>query len=111
MGMSGMMSLRALAQDASIVKQKVKPGTAKRAIQFAAPYAGVLALFLFILILDAGLVTINPLIYREIIDKGILKGDVPLIVRLAILAGVLSLVSSGLGLTQAYLSTRIGASV
>ncbi len=47
MGMAGMMgSMRSLLQDPSVVKRKVKPGTAKRMMRFAIPYARLLALFL-----------------------------------------------------------------
>ena len=43
-----------LGQDASVLKKKVKPGTARRTLAFAAPYSGLLALFLVIVILGAG---------------------------------------------------------
>jgi ATP-binding cassette subfamily B protein len=57
-------------QDASVVKQQVKPGSAKRVLRFAAPYAGLLAVFLSVVILDAGIGIVNPLIYRHIINDG-----------------------------------------
>jgi len=50
-------------QDASAVKQ-VKPGCAKRVLRFARPYAGLLAAFLSVVILGAGIGIVNPLIYR-----------------------------------------------
>ena len=112
MGMAGMIgSMRSLMQDASVVKQKVKPGTAKRMLQFAVPYAGLLALFLLVVIVDAGIGIINPLIYREIINNGFLKGNATLIIRLAILAGVLGVFGGALGLASAYLSATVGARV
>jgi ATP-binding cassette subfamily B protein len=113
MGMAGMMGgMRSLImQDASVVKQKVKPGTAKRMVRFATPYAGLLALFLFVVVVDSGVGIVNPLIYREIINKGILKGNATLIIRLAILAGVLGLFDSALGLTQSYFAATVGARV
>jgi len=112
MGMAGMMgSMRSFMQDASVVKQKVRPGTAKRMVRFAVPYAGLLALFLFVVILDASIGIVNPLIYRAIINNGILKGNATLIIRLAVLAGILGLFGSALGLAQAYLSATVGARV
>jgi ATP-binding cassette, subfamily B, bacterial len=112
MGIGGMMgSMRSFMQDASVVKQKVKRGTAKRMLQFAAPYAGLLAVFLFVVILDAGIGIVNPLIYRHIINNGILKGNARLIIRFAVLAGILGLFSSALGLVQAYFSSTVGARV
>jgi ATP-binding cassette subfamily B protein len=104
-------SVRSFTQDASVVKQKVKPGTAKRMLRFAVPYAGLLALFLFVVILDAGIRNANPLIYRHIINNGILKGNAALVIRFALLAGLLGLLSSALGLAQAYLAASVGARV
>jgi len=112
MGMSGMIgSMRSFGQDASVVKQKVKPGTAKRMLRFAAPYAWFLALFLLVVILDAAIGIANPLIYRDIINNGILKGDARLIIQLAVLVGILGLFDGALGLTQSYLSAKIGARI
>jgi ATP-binding cassette subfamily B protein len=50
-------------------------------------------------------------IYRYIINDGILKGNAALIVRLAVLVAVLGLLDGVLGMAQGYLSARIGASV
>lgn len=112
MGAAGMMaSMRSFMHDASVVKQKVKPGTAKRMWRFAAPYTGLLSIFLVVVLVDAGVGIINPLIYRRIINDGILKGNAPLIIRLAILAGVLGVLDSALGLAQSYFSATIGSRV
>jgi ATP-binding cassette, subfamily B, bacterial len=112
MGMTAMMgSMRSLMQDASVVKQKVKPGTAKRMMRFAIPYASFLALFLLVVIVDAGIGVVNPLIYRQIINNGFLKGDVALIIRYAVLAGALGIIDGVLGLAQSFLSAAVGARV
>ncbi len=111
MGMAGMGAMRSLMQDASILKQKVKPGTLKRMLRFAIPYRGLLALFLLVVILDAGVSIVNPLIYRHIINNGFLQGNAALIIRFAILAGVLGLLDGALGLAQSYLSATVGARV
>ena len=112
MGMAGIMgSMRSFTQDASAVEQQVKPGSMKRVLRFAAPYTGLLAVFLFVVILDAGIGIVNPLIYRHIINDGILQGDAALVIRFAVLAGVLGLLNTALGLAQSYLSATIGARV
>jgi ATP-binding cassette subfamily B protein len=103
--------MRSFGQDASVVKQKVKPGTAKRMLRFAVPYAGLLALFLFIVIVDSAVGIANPLIYRHIINNGILKGNATLVIRFAVLAGILGLFDSALGLTQSYFAATIGTRV
>jgi ATP-binding cassette subfamily B protein len=102
---------RTLSQDPSVVKQKVKPGTAKRTIAYALPYTGLLALFLFVVIIDASIGIVNPLIYREVINEGILKGNAPLIIRLAIIVGCLGLFDGALGIAQTFLASKIGAEI
>ncbi len=112
MGMSGMMgAMRSMWQDASVVKQTVRPGTAKRMLRFALPYSGLLALFLLVVIVDAVAGIVNPLIFRDIINNGILKGNIPLIIRLSILAGVIGLSDAALGVGQSFLSSTIGARI
>jgi ATP-binding cassette subfamily B protein len=70
-----------------------------------------LALFLVVVIVDAAIGVVNPLIYRQIINNGILQGNSPLIIRLAILAAVLGLSDSAFGMAQTYLSSRISAGI
>src|SRR5216683_1811830 len=100
-------ALNSFGQDSSVLKKKVKPGTAKRTLSFAAPYSRLLALFLLVVIVDAIVGIANPLIYRQIINNGILKGNSPLIIHLALLAAVLALIDAALGMTQTHLAARI----
>lgn len=110
--MGGMISAwRSMGQDPSVLKQKVKPGTARRTIAFALPYIGLLAIFLLVVIVDASITIINPLLFRQIINNGILKGNAPLIIRLAILVGFLGLFDGALGIAQTFLSSKIGAEI
>jgi ATP-binding cassette, subfamily B, bacterial len=104
-------SLRSFRQDASVLEQKVKPGTAKRTLAFAAPYTWLLVVFLFVVILDAAIGVVNPLIYRQIINNGILKGNAPLIIEFAALVACFGILDAVLGLTQSYLSAQIGARI
>lgn len=104
-------TLHSFMRDSSVLKQEVKPGTAKRMLAFAAPYKWLLALFLFVVVLDAAVGVINPLLYRDIINDGILKGNATLIVKLATLMACLGILDAGFGLTQSYLSAKIGASI
>ncbi len=103
--------MRSFGQDASVVNQKVKPGTAKRTLLFAAPYARLLVVFLLVVVVDATIGIANPLIYRDIINNGILKGNSHLIIQLALLVGLLALFDAALGLTQSYLSAKIGSRI
>jgi len=58
--MGGMISAwRSMGQDPSVLKQKVKPGTAKRTIAFALPYTGLLTVFLLVVIVDASITSLS----------------------------------------------------
>ncbi len=98
-------------RDASVAQERVRPGTAKRMLRFAVPYAGVLALFLFVVIFAGAIGIVNPLLYREIINNGILKGNVRLIIQFTVLAGILGIFSGTIGLLQSYLSATISSRV
>lgn len=97
--------------DSVDVNRKLVHGTARRALIFAASYSRALMLFLFVVVADAIIVIMNPLIYRVIVDRGILKGDTALIVQLAALIAGIAMLEAALGVGQTYLASRIGASV
>ena len=110
--MGGMISAwRTVSQDPSVLKQKVKPGTAKRTLAYALPYSSLLAVFLLVVVVDASITIVNPLLYRQIINNGILKGNAGLIIRLAIIVGCLGLFDGALGIAQTFLSSKISAGV
>jgi ATP-binding cassette, subfamily B, bacterial len=110
--MGGMIGAwRSISQDPSVVKQKVKPGTAKRTIAFALPYIRLLTIFLLVVIVDASITIVNPLLYREIINNGILKGNAGVIIHLAIIAGCLGIFDGTLGIAQTFLSSKISAEI
>jgi ATP-binding cassette, subfamily B, bacterial len=100
-----------MAMDPAALKRPVKPGTARRAMGYARPYAGTLLLFLVVVVANASIAIANPLIYREIVNVGILTGNTTLIVQLALLVGGVGLIDAALGLAQTYLAARIGAEV
>jgi len=105
MGWAGMRSFR---QDRSVLQHRIKPGTTKRMLRFAVPYRKILAVFLPVVVLDAVVGAINPLILRAIIDKGISGKNTELIVGLAILAAVVAIVDAGLSLFERRVSALVG---
>jgi ATP-binding cassette, subfamily B, bacterial len=110
--MGGMISAwRSMGQDPSVLNQKVKPGTARRTLTYAIPYTGLLGVFLLVVVVDASITIINPLLYRQIINNGILKGNTELIIRLATVIGCLGLFDGALGIAQTFLSSKIGAEI
>ncbi|HTD29376.1 MAG TPA: hypothetical protein VK660_08325, partial [Xanthomonadaceae bacterium] len=94
-----------------MLEQRIKPGTLRRTMAIAAPYASWLSLLAVVVVVNASISIAYPLIYRRIINDGILRGDAALIVRLAVLIAALGILDATLGLAQTYLGTRIGADV
>src|SRR6202451_2653859 len=107
-GWGGMRSVR---QDRAVLQSRVKKGTARRMLTFAVPYRKILAVFLPVVILDAAISAVNPLILRALIDNGILKKDSGLVVQLAVLVAILALADAGLVLTERRISAYIGESL
>ncbi len=108
MGPGGFTALRSLRRDQSVQHEKVPKGTTRRILTFVSPYRGLLAVFLVLVVLDAVVSAANPLIYREIINKGILGKNSELIVALAVLVAVLAITDAGLTLVERFISARVG---
>jgi ATP-binding cassette subfamily B protein len=88
-------SARSLRQDAAVLEQRIKPGTIPRILHLAAPYKRLLAFFLLVICLDAAIGVVTPLLYRDLINEGILHDDVRLVVALALLAALLYVIDAG----------------
>jgi len=100
--------MRSFRRDETVTSQKLSTGILRRIARFARPYRRMLAVFLVLIVLDALLGAANPLIYRAIIDDGILPHNSGVVVRLALLLGVLALSDVVLSLWQRWISARIG---
>ena len=103
--------LRGLRRDRSVLDHAVKEGTARRMLAFARPYRRVLAMFMVVVIIDAFVAAVNPLILRSIIDKGILGKNSSLVVTLALVAAGLAIADAGLSLFERRVSAVIGESL
>src|ERR1700722_258103 len=100
--------MRSLRQDRSLLQHRVKKGTARRMLTFAVPYKRILAVFLPVVVLDAAISAVNPLILRALIDNGIDHHHADLVIALACVAGGLALVDAVLSLTERRISAVIG---
>src|SRR5436853_2674682 len=100
--------MRSMRRDSSVTHQKLAPGTGRRILRFAAPYKRLLGVFLVLIVIDAVIGVANPLIYRDIINQGILGHRSGLIVALALLVGGLAIADAVLSLGQRYFSARVG---
>jgi ATP-binding cassette subfamily B protein len=79
--------------------------------RFVWPYRVILSGFLVVIVLDAGINVVNPLVYREIVNGGILGRNTGLVIRLALLLAGLAVVDAGFGILQRWVSAKVGESL
>jgi ATP-binding cassette subfamily B protein len=100
--------MRSMRRDESVTQQHVTKGTAKRMVQFARPYRRILTWFLVLVVVDAVIGVVNPLLFRSIIDNGIPEKNKSLILGLALVAAVLAIADSGLSIGIRWVSAKVG---
>jgi ATP-binding cassette subfamily B protein len=107
-GASPWLMMRGFTRDPSITKQRIKPGTVRRIITYAKPYRWMLAAFLLVVVVDAAVTVSYPLLFRMIIDDGILRGNTALVGELAGATAAIAVFDAFLGFAQRWYSARIG---
>ena len=99
---------RHLRQDRSVVDNKLDRQTVRRVLAFARPHRRLITAFLVVTVIDATLVVLPPLLLKLIIDDGVRRGDVSVVVWLAAAVALVAVVDSAFGLVTGWLSSRIG---
>ena len=107
-GRPNMVMMRGFRMDPSITKQKLKPGTVRRIAAYARPYRVHLAVFLLATAIDAMITVVNPLLLRDVIDRGILAHDEQVVIVIAILVALVAIFDAALGFVIRWFSARIG---
>ena len=107
-GRPNMVMMRGFRMDPSITKQKLKPGTVRRIAAYARPYRVHLAVFLLATAIDAMITVVNPLLLRDVIDRGILAHDEQVVIVIAVLVAIVAIFDAALGFVIRWFSARIG---
>ncbi len=108
MSMMGVSAWRTLHSDRGILENKIERRTLRRVIGFSKPHRRLIGLFLVGTVLDAGLVVVPPLLMKSLVDSGIRRHDLAVVVWLAVGMAVAAVADALLGLFTGYLSSRIG---
>ena len=104
-----LMMQRAHGRDGKeVLNHKLKAGTFKRILGIARPYRLLIGIFLAVVVIDAVLVVLPPLLAQSLVDDGVLKGDKTLVTQLALAVAVIAVADAGASLVQRFLSSRIG---
>ena len=105
---AGMSSMR---RNRDLLDHQVKKGTLPRMLTFARAYRPLILMFLTVVIADAVVVSVAPLVLREILDVGIVDRRQGLVIGLSLLTALLALVDAGLSLFERRASAVIGESL
>ena len=100
--------MRSMRRDETVTQQHVTKGTTRRMIQFARPYRRILPAFLVFVIVDAVVGVINPLLFRSIINDGIIKHNKDLIIVLSLVAAGVAVADTALSIAIRWVSAKVG---
>ncbi|WP_438388285.1 ABC transporter ATP-binding protein [Actinopolyspora saharensis] len=101
-------TMRSLTRDSSVTRQRLPPGLAKRILAYARPYLGVIVPFLLMVAATATLGVVTPLLFKAIIDRGVVPGRMGVVLWLAVAVAGVALVEAVLTLLQRWYSSRLG---
>ena len=105
---AGWMAMRALTSDQSVKDAKLKPGTLKRILKYAIPYRTIFVVFFIALVIDAALTIATPLLLKRLIDDAVIPKNGPLVTQLALLVGLIAVLSAIFNIVIRWWSSRIG---
>ena len=100
--------MRRMSQDPEMAQHQLTKGVVRRILRFARPYRGLIAIFIVLVVLTSALAVTPPLLFKEIIDEGVLKGNQRLLIILASMVAGLAVLQAVLGLVQRWCSSKIG---
>ena len=106
---SSMRAFRSMHRaDSSVVDKELPPGTYKRVFAFARPYRKELAVFLLIIIADALIGVVTPILAGRVVNQITGHAAVHVVVDIALIIAGLAVVDAGLSFAQRWYSARIG---
>ena len=94
--------------DESITRQKVRPGTIRRILPYARDYRWSLGLLLLVTGVDAAITAANPLLIGLVIDRGIDRHRLGVLIALCLAIAGLTLIDVIAMYLDAWTSARIG---
>lgn len=101
-------TMRSFASDGSVTRKRLSPGLARRILRYAKPYTRDIVPFLALVAFAAVLGIVNPLLFKAIIDDGIVPQNMSLVVWLAVAVAGVALLEAAASLLQRWYSARLG---
>ncbi|MEV6640775.1 ABC transporter ATP-binding protein [Amycolatopsis sp. NPDC051371] len=109
--MDNTWALLSSAMRANDVPKALTRGTLKRVARFARPHWRRLVAFLVLTVISAVLAVSTPVLAGKVVDAIVGGRDLPLVVWLAIVIGLLAVADAGFGLVERWQSARIGEGI
>ncbi|NEB43989.1 ABC transporter ATP-binding protein, partial [Streptomyces sp. SID339] len=106
-GGPGPVLMRGMGPDEAVTKQKIKRGTAKRILPYTKPYRFNIGVLLVVTVLNACNVVATPILFKYLIDDGIVARDTSVVVWISVAVAVLALFSTVFGFAEAWYSGRV----
>jgi ATP-binding cassette, subfamily B, bacterial len=95
-------------RDRDVVDKQLPPGIWRRVLQFARPYRRELIVFLVLVIGDALIGVLTPVLAGRVVNEITRSGTARVVVEIALLIAGLAVVDAGLSFAQRWYSARIG---
>jgi len=112
-GMGGWEMLRSMRREGELEGTRVGSVTARRVAAFARPYRGQISVFLFVVVLAAGIGVATPVLAGKVLNVITQHGPGAgsAVVRIALLIAALAIAEALLSLAQRWYSARIGEGI
>jgi len=100
--------MRRMSQDPDIAQHQLSTGVVWRILRFAKPYRFLITVFVATVVVMSALAVAPPLLFKQIIDEGILQGDRRVVVILSLTVAALFVLQAVINVIQRWFSSRIG---
>ncbi|GAB3291215.1 ABC transporter ATP-binding protein [Parasphingorhabdus pacifica] len=101
-------TMRSFASDNTVTRQRLTPGLPKRILRYARPYVREIVPFLLLVALAAVVGVVTPLLFKAIIDNGIIPGNLLVVTWLAVAVAGVAVLEAVLSLAQRWYSAKLG---
>ena len=101
-------TMRSFAGDRTVTRQRLAPGLARRIARYARPYARDIVPFLLLVAASAVIGIVTPLLFKAIIDNGIVPRNLTVVVWLAGAVALVAVLEAVLSLAQRWYSAKLG---
>lgn len=106
-GSGPQMVIHGYGSEEGPTRQRIKPGTVPRILPYIKPYRWAVALLLLITTLEAVITVASPLLFKVLIDKGIIPRDNGVVLAVSLSVAGLALLEAAAAFTQSLYSARI----